>query len=172
MMLKSFLLGALAVCSLSANAQSQVKNYSFEIIDNNEKSSALVTAKVGSITPMQFYQNVNELTNCEINVKNEFGNETLKTEFNNREGVTAFVYPISEKDGVINVVFAYELTKINETDKGKTPVKIGDNCTFYNGTYKTENYRAQWSGDMKLNEPIKIKLSNDKDITILMKQKS
>lgn len=168
MMFKSFLLGALAICSLSANAQDEPKSYSFKVMDNYEKSDILVSAKVGSITPMQFYKNADEVTNCEIKLKNEFGSETLKTEFNSKEGVTAFVYPISEKDGVLNVVFAYELTKINEVDKGKTPVKIGDNCTFYNSTYKTENYRTQWSGDMKLNEPVKVKLSNDKDITILI----
>ena len=57
MMFKSFLLGALAICSLSANAQDEPKSYSFKVMDNYEKSDILVTAKVGSITPMQFYKN-------------------------------------------------------------------------------------------------------------------
>lgn len=125
-MFRKCLFGVLTVCTLSAHAADIPKIYNIELKESTEKSGISINTTIGSITPIQVLKNDNKDTDCNIKNNTSFGKEELNIKNKKEEGVTAIVYPISEKDGNVTLLVTYE--KVNNVlfETAKKPTKISN----------------------------------------------
>lgn len=163
--------GLLMLSSLSAYADLGPKIYKFEINESSEKNSIEINTTIGKVTVIESSKE-KEKSTCKIKTESPLIKQELNIINQLGDKISAEIYPISIKNDEVELMLTYSRVEYTSLTKGKEQIKINDDCLFNNKSYVSENTYTQWYGKVKLNEDVKIPLSNNENLLLKIQESS